>query len=73
MSSLANNVIPDGMESDRDQSGQVNDTGPYAEYSGGEIPFLRVNVVGNSRVRSEFEVLQWLGKGGFGSVVKVIQ
>ncbi|XP_028409017.1 eIF-2-alpha kinase GCN2-like [Dendronephthya gigantea] len=71
VSSLANNVIPNGMESDKNQSCQVNDTGNYADNSVREIPFLRASVVGNSRVRNEFEVLQWLGKGGFGSVVKV--
>lgn len=27
---------------------------------------------GHSRVQSEFEVLKWLGKGGFGDVLKVI-
>jgi len=28
-------------------------------------------VKGHSRVQSEFETLKWLGKGGFGDVLKV--
>jgi hypothetical protein len=63
--------MPDRVETDRDQLGLVNQNGHDGDDSVGEIPFLSVNVVGTSRVRSEFEILQWLGKGGFGSVVKV--
>ena len=70
-SSLASDSAPDKQEGDKDQSCHVISNGHNTDESVGEIPFLCVNVIGNSRVRSEFEVLQWLGKGGFGSVVKV--
>ena len=68
---LANDGAPDKLDSDQDQSAQAIHNGRDADDSVGEIPFLCANVVGNSRVKSEFEVLQLLGKGGFGAVVKV--
>ena len=68
---MANDGVSDRVETDRDKLDQVNENGQNGDDSVGEIPFCCVNVVGNSRVRSEFEVLQSLGKGGFGSVVKV--
>ena len=70
-SCLAHDGSPDRLDNDRDQSCQVIHNGRDADESVGENPFLCINVVGNSRVKSEFEVLQLLGKGGFGSVVKV--
>ncbi|XP_064621826.1 eIF-2-alpha kinase GCN2-like isoform X2 [Lineus longissimus] len=37
-----------------------------------EMPlFLRGDTSGQSRLTSEFEILEWLGKGGFGDVIKV--
>jgi hypothetical protein len=33
--------------------------------------FLPANPKGQSRIQNEFEVLKWLGKGGFGDVLKV--
>uniref|UniRef100_T1IQL0 non-specific serine/threonine protein kinase n=1 Tax=Strigamia maritima TaxID=126957 RepID=T1IQL0_STRMM len=37
-----------------------------------DIPLLNVSSVhGQSRLQNEFEVLKWLGKGGFGDVLKV--
>jgi translation initiation factor 2-alpha kinase 4 len=45
------------------------------EEEGGEeldIPLLQtLRGDGQSRLTSEFEVLKWLGKGGFGDVIKV--
>lgn len=32
---------------------------------------LRSGSLGQSRVQSEFEVMQWIGKGAFGDVIKV--
>ena len=68
---MPNDDISERVESDRDQSGQAKQNGHDDDESVGEIPFLSANVAGNSRLRSEFEVLQFLGKGGFGSVIKV--
>jgi hypothetical protein len=36
-----------------------------------EQPFASYVVKGSSRLREEFEVLVWLGRGGFGDVLKV--
>ena len=35
------------------------------------IPFIPTSDGGQSRLKSEFEILRWLGKGGFGDVIKV--
>ena len=34
-------------------------------------PFFRENLQGKSRLLNEFDTIEWLGKGGFGSVLKV--
>jgi hypothetical protein len=36
-----------------------------------DLHLLPQCVKGHSRVQSEFETLRWLGKGGFGDVLKV--
>ena len=37
-----------------------------------DIPFIRaISGDGGSRLNTEFEMLKWLGKGGFGDVIKV--
>ena len=63
----------DGIESFADPSlnSKKNDDADAAFEPVSETPFSCVNVLGKSRLKNEFEVLQWLGKGGFGSVVKV--
>ena len=35
------------------------------------IPFIPSSDSGQSRLKNEFEILRWLGKGGFGDVIKV--
>ena len=36
------------------------------------IPFFSDNyILAKSRLMHEFEMMEWLGKGGFGSVIKV--
>ena len=37
----------------------------------GIIPFIPAGDAGTSRLQNEFEILKWLGKGGFGDVIKV--
>ncbi len=37
----------------------------------GEIPFIPRSDTGHSRLKNEFDILKWLGKGGFGDVIKV--
>lgn len=70
--SSVNGVMPDMSEADRDKLGQINQTGDDSIEFVREVPFLYANVIANTRVRREFEILQSLGKGGFGSVVKVV-
>ena len=40
---------------------------------GTSIPFIPSSDSGQSRLKNEFEILRWLGKGGFGDVIKVTQ
>ena len=37
----------------------------------GIIPFIPAGDTGQSRLQNEFDILKWLGKGGFGDVIKV--
>ena len=53
-----NNIV----DSD-DQLEEADDTGV--------IPFIPASDTGQSRLQNEFEILKWLGKGGFGDVIKV--
>ena len=55
-----------------DEQSLAQENAGSSVHSLSEIPFSCVNVFsGKSRINSDFEVLQLLGEGGFGSVVKV--
>ena len=51
----------------------VGSNDPGHDQQGEPIPLLVGNglLLGKSRLMHEFEIMQWLGKGGFGSVLKV--
>ena len=50
-------------DSDSDELEETDETGI--------IPFIPAGDTGQSRLQNEFEILKWLGKGGFGDVIKV--